>query len=55
VIWVLLVMLLLLVFYGGFGYGQRERWGGYYASGLGLMAVVLVVLFIVWAVSGFAA
>jgi hypothetical protein len=48
----LIALIVLLVLFGGVGYGYRDRWGGYYTGGtslLGLIVVVLLVLFVLGA------
>jgi hypothetical protein len=52
--WILIAVLVLLLLFGGVGYGYRDRWGGYYGGGTGLIGLILIVLFIIWAVNGFA-
>lgn len=52
-LWVIIVIAVLLLLFGGFGYGYRDRYSGYYSGGLGLIGLILVVLFIVWALNGF--
>jgi hypothetical protein len=52
-LWVILVVFVLLLLFGGMGYGYRDRWGGYYGGGTGLIGLILIVLFIIWAINGF--
>jgi hypothetical protein len=43
----LIVLVVLLLLFGGFGYGYRSRLGGYYAGGtslLGLLVAIFIVL-----------
>ena len=53
-LWLLIVVLVLLALFGGLGYGYRDRWGSYYGGGVGLIGLILIVLFIIWAINGFA-
>jgi hypothetical protein len=53
-LWLLIAIVVLLLLFGGLGYGYRDRWGGYYGGGVGLIGLILIVLFIIWAVNGFA-
>jgi hypothetical protein len=49
----LIALIVLLILFGGLGYGYRDRWGGYYTGGtspLGLIVVVLLVLWILGAI-----
>ena len=42
---VLVILIVLLVLFGGIGYGYRDRWGGYYAAGTSLLGLLLVIFF----------
>jgi hypothetical protein len=42
----LIVLVVLFLLFGGVGYGYRDRWGGYYTGGTGLLGL-LVVIFII--------
>jgi hypothetical protein len=42
----LIVLVVLFLLFGGIGYGYRDRWGGYYTGGTGLLGL-LVVIFII--------
>jgi hypothetical protein len=37
VLGLLIVLIIVLLLFGGFGYGYRDRWGGYYTGGTGLL------------------
>jgi hypothetical protein len=45
--WIIIIAVLLLLF-GGFGYGSRSS--RYYGGGLGILGTILVVLLILWLV-----
>ena len=53
-LWILIVVALILLLFGGVGYGNRATWGGYYGGGVSLLGLILIVLFIIWALNGFA-
>jgi Protein of unknown function (DUF3309) len=46
VLTLLIVLIVLFLLFGGVGYGYRDRWGGYYTGGTGLLGL-LVVIFLV--------
>jgi hypothetical protein len=50
--WIVVIALLLLLF-GGVGYGRRDAWGNYYGGGVGLIGLILIIVFIIWALGGF--
>jgi len=45
-LWLLIVLVVLLLLFGGIGYGYRGSWGKYYSGGTGLLGA-LVVIFLV--------
>lgn len=45
-LWLLIVLVVLLLLFGGIGYGYRGSWGNYYSGGTGLLGA-LVVIFLV--------
>lgn len=45
-LWLLIVLVVLLLLFGGIGYGYRDSWGGMYTGGTGLLGL-LVVIFLV--------
>ena len=45
-LWLLIVLLVLLLLFGGVGYGYRSSWGNYYTGGTGLLGT-LVLIFLV--------
>lgn len=52
-LWLLIVLVVLLLLFGGIGYGYRDSWGGYYSGGtgvLGLLVVIFLVLLLLGAV-----
>jgi hypothetical protein len=52
-IWVILLLVLLLLF-GGIGYGNRTTWGNYYGGGIGILGLILIIVIVIWALNGFA-
>jgi hypothetical protein len=53
-LWIIIGILVLLLLFGGVGYGYRGSWGGYYGGGISLIGLILIVIFIIWAINGFA-
>lgn len=51
-VWIIVIAVVLLLF-GGIGYGYRDRWGGYYSGGTGLIGLILIIVFIIWLIGGF--
>jgi hypothetical protein len=51
-LWIIIIAVVLLLF-GGVGYGSRDSWGNYYGGGVGLLGLILIVVFIIWALGGF--
>ena len=45
-LWLLIVLVVLLLLFGGVGYGYRSSWGNYYTGGTGLLGA-LVLIFLV--------
>ena len=50
--WIIVIAVVLLLF-GGIGYGYRDTWGGYYSGGTGLIGLILIIVFIIWLIGGF--
>jgi hypothetical protein len=50
--WIIVIAVVLLLF-GGVGYGYRDTWGGYYSGGTGLIGLILIIVFIIWLIGGF--
>ncbi len=48
VLWIIVAIVVLLLLFGGIGYGRRDSWGGYYGGGIGLLGVILIVLLILF-------
>jgi hypothetical protein len=48
VLQLLIVLIVILVLFGGVGYGYRDRWGGYYTGGSGLLGLLIVILLILY-------
>lgn len=49
----LIILVVLFLLFGGIGYGYRDRWGGYYTGGtglLGLLVVIFIILLLVGAI-----
>ena len=52
-LWLIIVIVVLLVLFGGVGYGDRDAWGNYYGGGIGLIGLILIILFVIWLIGGF--
>jgi hypothetical protein len=52
-LWLVIAALVLLLLFGGFGYGYRDSWGSGYNGGVGLLGLILIVVFVIWAINGF--
>lgn len=52
-LWLVIIALVLLLLFGGVGYGRRDAWGGGYTGGVGLLGLILIIVFIIWALNGF--
>ena len=50
--WIIVIAILLLLF-GGVGYGSRDSWGNYYGGGISVLGLILIIVFIIWAIGGF--
>jgi hypothetical protein len=44
----LIVLIVVLLLFGGLGYGYRDRWGGYYTGGTGLLGGLVLLLLILF-------
>jgi len=53
-LWILIAVVVLLLLFGGVGYGYRGSWGGYYGGGVSLLFLILIIVFVIWAIGGFA-
>jgi hypothetical protein len=51
-LWLLIVVLVVLLLFGGLGYNSRASWGNYYGGGVSLLGLILIILFIVWLLGG---
>lgn len=49
----LIILAVLLLLFGGVGYGRRDAWGNYYGGGVGLLGLILIIVFVIWALGGF--
>jgi Protein of unknown function (DUF3309) len=45
---ILVGLIVLLLLFGGIGWGYRDSWGNYYGGGLGLLGTLLVIVLILW-------
>ena len=50
--WIIVIAVVLLLF-GGVGYGYRDNWGNYYGGGVGLIGLILIIVFVIWLIGGF--
>ncbi|HET6381739.1 MAG TPA: DUF3309 domain-containing protein [candidate division Zixibacteria bacterium] len=53
-LWIIVAVAVFLLLFGGLGYGYRDRWGRSYDGGVALIGLILVVLVVIWALTGFA-
>jgi hypothetical protein len=49
----IIIIALVLLLFGGIGYGRRDAWGNYYGGGVGLLGLILIVVFVLWLLGGF--
>ena len=47
-LWLIIVLAVLLLLFGGFGCGYRSSYGSYYGGGLGILGTILVILLVLW-------
>ena len=45
---ILIGLIVLLLLFGGLGYGYRSSWGNYYGGGLGLLGLLVVIVLVLW-------
>lgn len=45
---ILIGLVVLLLLFGGIGYGYRDSWGNYYGGGLGLLGLLVVIVLVLW-------
>ena len=45
---ILIGLIVLLLLFGGIGYGYRSSWGNYYGGGLGLLGLLVVIVLVLW-------
>jgi hypothetical protein len=45
-LWLLIVLVVLLLLFGGIGYGYRDSWGGYYSGGTGLLGSLILIFLV---------
>ncbi len=50
--WIIVIAVILLLF-GGVGYGYRDSWGNYYGGGVSLIGLILIIVFVIWLIGGF--
>jgi hypothetical protein len=48
ILWIVIILVVLLLLFGGVGYGRRGTWGGSYGGGLGLIGTILLLVLILW-------
>ena len=53
ILWIIIALVVILLLFGGIGYGRRDAWGNYYGGGIGIIGIVLLVLFILWLAGAF--
>jgi flagellar basal body-associated protein FliL len=47
-LWLLIAVVVILLLFGGVGYGYRDQWGGYYGGGVGLIGLILIILIVLF-------
>ena len=48
VLWIIIAIVVILLLFGGIGYGRRDAWGNYYGGGIGILGLILIILLILW-------
>ncbi len=48
ILWNIIAIVVILLLFGGIGYGRRDAWGNYYGGGIGLLGLILIILLILW-------
>ncbi len=48
ILWIIIAIVVILLLFGGIGYGRRDAWGNYYGGGIGIIGLILIILLILW-------
>jgi hypothetical protein len=47
-LWIIIILAVVLLLFGGVGYGRRDTWGGYYGGGIGILGLIVIVLLVLF-------
>jgi hypothetical protein len=47
-LWIIIILAVVLLLFGGVGYGRRDAWGGYYGGGIGILGLILIILLVLF-------
>ncbi len=48
ILWIIIAIVVILLLFGGIGYGRRDTWGNAYGGGIGIIGLILIILLILW-------
>jgi hypothetical protein len=47
-LWIIIIVAVVLLLFGGVGYGRRSTMGSYYGGGVGIIGVILIILLVLF-------